>query len=138
MMVAVYEAELKTIGFLLANGGDIEQGCLVMYAVLARRIDKLELLVGQGAAINVVCDEDNPEYWSLERRLGSASTGPYGTPLHYMVRKGDRNMVEALLRRGANPEIRDSDGRTALDIAQIIDWEDREDARDLRDMLRGF
>lgn len=40
-----------------------------------------------------------------------------GTPLHAATRAGRLDLVEFLLRKGANPNIRDSKDRTAADYA---------------------
>jgi ankyrin repeat protein len=41
-----------------------------------------------------------------------------GTPLHEAARAGHSRLVDALLAAGANPEIRDADGKTPLDLAR--------------------
>ena len=43
------------------------------------------------------------------------------TPLHEAAREGHKAIVEALLASGADPSIQDSQGRTALDLAQLGD-----------------
>jgi ankyrin repeat protein len=41
------------------------------------------------------------------------------TPLHEAAREGHEAIVRALLAAGADPAIRDSLGRTALDLAEV-------------------
>jgi cytohesin len=43
-----------------------------------------------------------------------------GTPLHESARAGNARFVEALLRAGADPSIRDADGKTPLDYAREV------------------
>ena len=41
-----------------------------------------------------------------------------GTPLHETARAGNVRFAEALIRAGADPSIRDADGKTPLDYAR--------------------
>jgi len=57
------------------------------------------------------------------------------TPLISAVRYGTQCAVQILLEAGANPDIRDDDGRTALDYATNDDHWDADERRRLIDLL---
>jgi len=65
----------------------------------------VDVLVKAGARL-----DDNALYNHLQRTRG-------GTALHYAVRAGWPKVVQALLDAGADPDIKDPDGLTALDYA---------------------
>lgn len=46
-----------------------------------------------------------------------------GTPLHEAARAGNAAIVDALLAAGADPSIHDAEGRTALDLARLGNYE---------------
>lgn len=61
-----------------------------------------EMLLDAGADPNVVYEKDGQ------------------TPLHWAVNHRQKRIVEALLKRNANPSAADSNGRTALDYAKSL------------------
>jgi len=71
----------------------------------ASLLEGLALLVEAGADVNVVAVHHH-----LQRTRG-------GSPLHYAARAGNAAMIEALVAHGADVNIRDYDGLTALDYA---------------------
>ena len=69
-------------------------------------VEGLEILVAAGADVNTMAVPHH-----LQRAFG-------GTPLHYAVRSRNSNVVEALVRLGADINAKDIDGLTALDYAE--------------------
>jgi ankyrin repeat protein len=74
----------------------------------------VDLLLGMGAPINEVQYKNHPQAWA-ER-----SAFALGTPLHYAAEEDKPELVSYLLRRGADPSIRDSLGLTALETAKLL------------------
>jgi uncharacterized protein len=56
--------------------------------------------------------------------------GPWGTPLHHAARRGHAEVVRLLLSRGADPQIRDENGQTPLDLTrgyeEVLDFLERQ------------
>jgi ankyrin repeat protein len=91
----------------------------------------LKALLAGGANINAVDDGfsalDYAASWEerkAPRLLIDHGANPDGgghsgtTPLHTAQWLGDQDLVEYLLKKGANPSLLDSQGRTYLDIVQ--------------------
>ena len=53
-----------------------------------------------------------------EERLAGPPSPGLGTPLHYAVQDGRIQLVQFLLSRGADPTIKDTKGRTVLQLAE--------------------
>jgi hypothetical protein len=96
-------------------------------AALRHKIDRpkvLKLVLGQYAAqersppINKDMYHDYPESYDWYAHIG------FGTPLHLVAADGDLASVKLLIETGADPGIKDSKGRTALERAEI--WEHSE------------
>ena len=137
---AVFTGKAETLQLLLAAGGDPNYAGNNSYnpplicaaatessAVLAR------VLLAAGADPNSKDVEgDTPLHWAASRGrtdmarqlldagadLGAASNKDGDPPLHCAVSAGDCDTVALLLRRGANINIKDQNGRTALDVAR--------------------
>ncbi|HJY74868.1 MAG TPA: ankyrin repeat domain-containing protein, partial [Streptosporangiaceae bacterium] len=135
---AVAQGSVTMTELLLARGADatrIGVGRWVLHPVLA------PLLASRGAAIDssgswigASCTgnqgrKDDPEYVRALLRHGARATDrragdPEGatgvralnaTALHYAARAGFLRTIEVLLEHGADPDARDSHGRTPLD-----------------------
>lgn len=115
MSVAAFRAPLPTIQFLLERGGRVDRGQLLHHAVLRESedvIEVLEYLLEQGAPVNALKYQDQPQSFRERRYFG------LGTPLHKAAELGMVDVMNLLLSWGANPTILDSKGRTALDDAR--------------------
>jgi ankyrin repeat protein len=117
MSTAMTRASLDTIRMLFNHGGDINRGQLLHNAVLrtgpeSEAVELVELLLSKGAPINAI------KYISHEPSYRALSPFSLGTPLHYAVRKGNLKVVSCLLENGADPCLRDTKGRTAVDDAR--------------------
>jgi ankyrin repeat protein len=115
LIVAASGGDLDVIQLLLEHGAkaDLMQADLqTPVSALAgargapeRMAAALEMLISAGADPNVVAVHHH-----LQRTRG-------GSPLHYAVRANNEKMVEALVAHGADINIVDKDGLTALDHA---------------------
>lgn len=100
---------------MLGRGGDIRRGQLLHHAIERESdtVEVLRLLVEQGTPINASVCEDYPS-WALFYFMG------LGTALHKAVELGKVDAVRYLIGEGADPSIKDSKGRTAIECAQIF------------------
>ena len=135
---AAAQGSLAMVELLLAHGADatrIGVGRWVLHSGLA------PLLASHGAAIDssgswigASCTgnqgrKDDPDYVRALLRHGASANDRRGgdpegatgvralnaTALHYAARAGFLRTIEVLLDHGADPDARDSDGRTPLD-----------------------
>ena len=104
------------ISLLLSRGADIDatdrDGRTALYDMLNHwttwgSLPALRLLLSRGADVN------------MARTRSSGFAGVAGrTPLHNSAGRGKIDCVQMLLRAGADPELRDSDGCTAEEYAR--------------------
>lgn len=107
---------LSTVEYLLENGADVhakDRGGLVPLhnACSYGHFDVAELLIKHGAVVNVA------DLWKF-------------TPLHEAAAKGKYEICKLLIRHGADPEKKNRDGKTPLDLVKETDV-------DIQDLLRG-
>ncbi|KAL8928738.1 MAG: hypothetical protein Q9208_001516 [Pyrenodesmia sp. 3 TL-2023] len=117
---AMWCAPFTTITLLFDHGGSdtIKYGSLLWYAAnreLPDRLQVLEYLLEKGAVsdLNKLMFHDRPEPatqadWVVGR----------GTPLHAAAENGDLEVIKLFVAWGADPTIRDSKGRRAIDEAR--------------------
>jgi len=69
------------------------------------QVELIQYLAAQGADVNIMAERN----WRYRTRGGSA--------LHYAVRTGNLQIVQAIVELGININVKDDDGLTALDYA---------------------
>jgi ankyrin repeat protein len=112
--------ELSLIETLIAHGADVnlntaaQQTCLMLVVEARGREDDLiptlRALVRHGADVNVV------------HRIIYMNREHGGTALHMATQKGAKKLMAELVALGADPDIKDEDGLTALDYAESRGW----------------
>ena len=115
LSLAVESAPVSVIRLMLSRGGDAQRGQLLHHAIErpSDTIEVLRLLVEQGAPINSTVYEDYPS-WALFHFMG------LGTALHKAAELGNVDAVRYLIGEGADRSIKDTNGRTAIELAQML------------------
>jgi len=113
-----------------ANAPDPSGDTPLHYAVNRRSVELVRLLLAHGAKVNARNSEgatpllravrNDPDSGIasllLDQKADPNLAGPNGdTPLRFAVRQGRKNLVELLLAKGANPNLRNDQGVTLLD-----------------------
>jgi ankyrin repeat protein len=116
---AVRGAQLSTINTLL-DRGSVTKGQLLHHAVERSEgaVEVLRMLISRGASLNKIQYSEHRNSWDHEHFKG------LGTPLHRAVELRKVDIVQFLLHMGADRDIRDTKGRTPLDIAKTAQWTD--------------
>ena len=117
MSEAMCRAPLDVIKILFERGGDIKQGQLLHNAVFREGPDDVELvglLLDMGLSINEIQYENHPQ------AFGELYAFALGTPLHYAAEENKPALVSFLLEKGADPSIKNTKGRTALQAAKFL------------------
>jgi ankyrin repeat protein len=109
MNFATYGEHIDVVKVLLANGAKVNARCEgfspLQYAAYKGDVELCRLLLDHGANVNEMVIEPG---WPGHGR----------TPLHWAVMGGHVEVVRLLLSRGAKVNIKDEDGKTALDLAR--------------------
>ncbi|KAJ9386285.1 hypothetical protein DTO063F5_3799 [Paecilomyces variotii] len=113
---AVRDAPLTTIQLLFNHGGTVHHGQLLHHAAqreLPDRVEVFNFLLEQGASesINKIMYQDREGDYLMNMYTG------IGTPLQLAAGKGFLDLVKLLIKKGADPLIKDPRGKTALDRA---------------------
>lgn len=116
LSLAVESASISVIQLLLSRGGDARKGQLLHHAVErdSDSIAVLSLLLANGAAINSTLYEAHYPSQALFYFM------PRGTALHKAAELGKVDVLRSLVDQGANLDIKDANGRTALEYAQML------------------
>ncbi|KAJ5640912.1 hypothetical protein N7528_000537 [Penicillium herquei] len=112
---AVQSAPISVINLMLSRGGDVQKGQLLHHTIERRSetIEVLKMLIGNGAPINATMFQDHYPSWRLFYFMG------LGTPLHKAAELGRVDVVRYLISEGADLTIKDANGRTAMECAQM-------------------
>lgn len=86
-------------GYKLQSIQDNDGDSLLIRAAMLKRIEIARMLIMKKSNINIVNKQNK-------------------TPLHYAIQNEDYNMVKLLLSMGANPNIKDIKGKTAIAYAK--------------------
>ncbi|KAG6811368.1 hypothetical protein H0H92_007753 [Tricholoma furcatifolium] len=108
--LAVINASPDAVNALIAHGARVENTNALKCAAYYGRTDMIELLISKGAKVNEI--PDYPEMLNSERVDG------LGTALHEAAAGDQLAAVQFLLYKGADPAVKNSIGKTALDIAR--------------------
>ncbi|GKZ33980.1 hypothetical protein AbraIFM66950_004111 [Aspergillus brasiliensis] len=116
LSLAVESAPVSVIQFMLRRGGDSRKGQLLHHAIdrHSDNIAVLRLLIEHGADVNATMYEDHYPSRALFGFMGC------GTPLRKAAELGKVDVVRYLVSEGANLSIRDANGRTAGEYAQLF------------------
>ena len=118
LSTAAHHGSLATVRLLLARGADARCGSPLHHAArspVPGRLAVLACLLEAGAALDALESADHP------RRFRTWSPRGLGTPLHAAAKAARVAMVGALLAKGADRSVRDTRGRTPLELAE--EWE---------------
>jgi len=110
---AVSFSDIEVVDELLRHGAKLKNTNALKSAAYSGRADMIEHLLGKGIDVNEI--PDYPEMLNQERELG------LGTALHEAARNGQVEAVQLLLDHEANPQLKNTLGRTALDLAREKD-----------------
>ncbi|RHZ55673.1 hypothetical protein CDV55_101647 [Aspergillus turcosus] len=117
---AVESAPVSVIHLILSRGGDVQKGQLLHHAIERRSdtIEVLRLLIEKGAPINSTMYKNHYPSWALFQFMG------LGTALHKASELGKADVVHYLIGEGADQSIKDGNGRTPMECAQMSSqWE---------------
>lgn len=115
LSIAVSRASFPMIKLLFSHGGTVQYGQLLQYAVkrdAADRLEVIDFLLARGTPINDIMYQNRLTNYYQQRAFG------LGTPLHRAAEMGKLDVVELLVRRGADPLIRDARGKLAVERAE--------------------
>lgn len=104
-----YSASLDIVDMLLRAGATVQESDALHVAAMKARVDVLRRLLDSGADVN----EIGFEYSAVEQLAEVAGSG-----LHFAVDGGSEEVVRLLLERGADRQLKDAQGKTALERAR--------------------
>ncbi|KAF8063397.1 ankyrin repeat-containing domain protein [Lyophyllum atratum] len=108
--LAVINSSAEAAQLLIQHGANVKNTNALKAAAWYGNLDMITLLLEAGADVNEI-----PDY---EQMLRSEREDGLGTALHEAAEGGQKEAVELLLERGADPSLKNSVGKTALDIAK--------------------
>ncbi|KAF5387941.1 hypothetical protein D9615_000787 [Tricholomella constricta] len=108
--LAVMRASPEAVLLLLRHGARLNNTNALKAAAFYGELGMIKLLLEAGALINEIPD--------CEGMLSSEREDGLGTALHEAANGGQKEAAELLLERGADPAIKNSLRKTALDIAK--------------------
>lgn len=115
MSYAIQFAPPDLIEELLDRDGDVHRGELLQHA-LDRSADVVEIL---GMLLDRGAPLDSTMYANHEASRRLYPFMALGTPLHKAATLGKADAVRYLLEQGADVTIRDANGRTAVECAEL-------------------
>jgi len=133
---AVAQNDIDRVQSLIKEGADvnadIKGGVTFLHIALLQGHEEVAaLLIAGGADTHAkMTDGTTPLHLAAMRNCGLVAefllddgadvyaVGLQGTPLHLAVTGGHREMVELLVARGADPNVKDQSGRTPLEVAR--------------------
>jgi len=114
---AVISACPAIVSLLLDHGAHVDHGNLLSTLCESKHPGRLYifgLLIERGVPVNALDHSQNPRRFRILQRQG------LGTPLHCAVEQGRVAIGAALLAHGADKGVRDTKGRTPLELAKEL------------------
>ena len=125
LMAAARSGSVPAVRALLARGADVNAAEKVqnttplMWASAESHLDVVEVLIEAGADVN-----RQGHVTTLTQRHNADHPSGGFTALMFAARNGDDAMVRRLVARGANVNLKNGDGASALMVAMYNDWFD--------------
>lgn len=137
--LAVEKGHIEIVDLLLANNADINardySGRTPLFLAIATRWPEIARTLREAGADASVCtergtsllfvalqrDDHEAVHWALDNGVdvnAKRTDAEHATALILAASEGNLEMVELLLERGAEPNIANKDGMTALDLAR--------------------
>ncbi|KAH7381701.1 ankyrin repeat-containing domain protein [Pyrenochaeta sp. MPI-SDFR-AT-0127] len=113
--IAAIHSSFSIFELLLERSGNVDNGQLLHRAIKRDDPDQLEfieLLLDLGCPIDAIQYENHPWSRMMHKAIGA------GTPLFDAAARGKTDVVKYLRQRGANPAIKNTHGKTVLQIAE--------------------
>jgi uncharacterized protein len=142
LMVAIQENSVKTVDYLInAKGIDLNQPNItnetpLMFAALYGQLAEVKILVDQKQVpvnrsgwtpLHYACTNGHLEIAQFLLEKGAIVDAPSPnetTPLMMAIRAGNIQLVRLLLDRGADIRIRNQQGYSAIDVAELFNQEE--------------
>ena len=142
LMVAIQENSVKTVDYLInAKGIDLNQPNItnetpLMFAALFGRFAEVKILVDQKQVpvnrpgwtpLHYACTNGHVEIATFLLDKGAAVDAPSPnetTPIMMAIRAGNIQLVRLLLDRGADIRLRNQQGSSAIDVAELFNQEE--------------
>jgi len=142
LMVAIQENSTKTVDYLInAKGIDLNQPNMtnetpLMFAALYGQMSEVKILVDQKQVpvnrsgwtpLHYACTNGHVEIAAFLLDKGAIVDAPSPnetTPLMMAIRAGNIQLVRLLLDRGADIRIRNQQGYSAIDVAELFNQEE--------------
>jgi ankyrin repeat protein len=125
LMAAARSGSVPAVRALLARGADVNAAEKVqnttplMWASAESHLDVADVLIEAGADVN-----RQAHVTTLTQRHNADHPSGGFTALMFAARNGDEAMVKRLVARGANLNLKNGDGASALMVAMYNDWFD--------------
>ena len=109
---AVKYADLPTIDLLLRRGGDVRKGQLVHNAICreSHTLKVVKDLIERGAPLNSLMYQDHQASWDMFPFMRES-------PLHTALALKRDDVIQYLVSKGANVNIKDCKGQTIMQCA---------------------